>query len=252
MEAVPKWTFALSRKKVVARFVWDVFQSQVTQNVTKILNFCVCPTWRTFLCTFCCVEMLRRTILFAPHEQKIVWPSDDHFHHGNFEAKCATIKQLLTLMGWFRCRQIQHCKRNHKNAFDCWRRRLQSSERPNLGSVLLCCIELHQLMSHKHNSFSCRCLFSSLLLVPLARNTIFAQKSGSRLLQRTAIVSHSFHFFPGPLLSSFRICRLLFNAFALFGAHSSACANDAAPWIFALLSILPEKKNIAKGISVKC
>jgi len=39
------------------------------------------------------------------------------------------------------------------------------------------------------------------------------------------LVHHSFHFFPGPLLSSFCICWLLFNAFALFGAHSSACAN---------------------------
>jgi len=53
-------------------------------------------------------------------------------------------------------------------------------------------------------------------------SAISAQKSGSRLSQRTAIVSLSFHFFPGLLLSSFRVCQLAFNAFALFGAHSSA------------------------------
>jgi len=132
----------------------------------------------------------------------------------------------LQTMGQLRCRQTQCHKMSHKNAFDCWCRHLQSGERLNLGSILLCCMELHpSLSSHKHKSFSRRHTFFHPAVSTASRGAIFTQKSGSRLGQTTAMVCHSFHFFPGLLLSSSHICWLLFGAFALFGAHGSACAN---------------------------
>jgi len=76
--------------------------------------------------------------------KKIVWPSNNRLHHGDFEAKYTTIKLLSTLKRYFRRILIHHCKIHRENTFDCWCRRPQSSERPNSGSILLYCIEHRQ------------------------------------------------------------------------------------------------------------
>jgi len=47
-------------------------------------------------------------------------PSDDHLHHGNFEAKQTTIKLLATIKRFSRHRWTQHCKKHRENMFDCW------------------------------------------------------------------------------------------------------------------------------------
>jgi len=50
----------------------------------------------------------------------LTWPSDDSFHHGDFEAKCATIKQLSTLTA---------VRGQHSAAMRLW------GTRPTLGQV---------------------------------------------------------------------------------------------------------------------
>jgi len=59
-----------------------------------------------------------------------------------------------------------------------------------------------------------------------------------------------FPFFPDLLLSSFHVCWLLLGAFALFGAHSSACAKMPHPE-FLQCSAFAREKNTTKGISVE-
>jgi len=68
------------------------------------------------------------------------------------------------------------------------------------------------------------------LVTPLAPSgkTMSTQKSGSRLLQRAAMVCH-FFLFSQVRCSSFRVCQLLPSAFALFGAHGSACTKMPCP-----------------------